>query len=242
MAICSIFSLPILVVETQMGAPATQIIMNEVLSDQLTGLEYRVGKSRFSFPHKVVIRVGTSGGINCVARRPLNIGDIVVATHSIGVSGANIQSNLRVDYWRPGAFDQFSKSWTSLGKGFTITQGGHPKVECSDDVRTALETAGRSVAKQACHLGGNISKDSLYAELSTETFLELCRTENCRTTEMELSALAVAASEHNAHFGMVSAIVGLLPGVSFVESEKEMAIGEQRLLRVSLEAVKYFRP
>jgi hypothetical protein len=55
---------------------------------------------------------------------------------------------------------------------------------------------------------------------------------------MELSAIAVSAQEKNAHFGMVSAIVGTLPGASFAESEKTKTLAEQRSLRVALEAVK----
>lgn len=242
MAIGQVSSVPILVVETQMGAPATQIVMNEVLSNDLTGLDYRVGGSRLTVPRKTVIRAGTSGGINCQAMQPVNVGDIVVATHSIGVTGADVQSLLRLDYWRPGVIEEFSKTWTGLGADFTITETGHPRVECSKDVFSALETAGRNVAKQSYHAGGNITKDSLYAELSTDVFLELCRTQNCRTTEMELSAIAVAARKHNAHFGMVSAIVGLLPGAPFAASENMKAAAEQRLIRVSLEAIRHLRP
>jgi hypothetical protein len=55
---------------------------------------------------------------------------------------------------------------------------------------------------------------------------------------MELSAIAVSAQERNAHFGMVSAIVGVLPGGSFAESEKLRVLAEQRSLRVALEALK----
>jgi hypothetical protein len=55
---------------------------------------------------------------------------------------------------------------------------------------------------------------------------------------MELSAIAVSAQKSNAHFGMVSAIVGTLPGVPFAESEKTKTLAEQRSLRVALEAVK----
>lgn len=83
-------SIPVLVVETQMGAPATQIIMKKNLSDKLTSKEYRAGKVRISLPHKVVIRVGTAGGINCPGMSPIRVGDIVNATHSIGATGTVI--------------------------------------------------------------------------------------------------------------------------------------------------------
>jgi len=230
---------PVLVVETQMGAPATQIIMNEVLSDELTSADYRVGKFRVSLPRKVVIRVGTAGGINCEGMPTIKVGDIVNATHSVGASGAVIQSLVRLDFWRADTIEQFRNKWVSLGSDFTVTEEGHPRVECSRDVVEALDTAGQRLARGAYHQGGNVTKDSLYAELSADMFLDLCRTQNCRSTEMELSAIAVSAVERNAHFGMVSAIVGVLPGVSFTGSERAKATAEQRSLQVALEAVKH---
>lgn len=230
-------SVPVLVVETQMGAPATQIIMNEVLSDELTSTDYRAGKARISLPRKVVIRVGTAGGINCEGMPTIKVGDIVNATHSIGATGAVIQSLVRLDFWRPGAIEEFRNKWRSLGPDFTVTEDWHPRVECSGDVIEALNIAGHRLARGAYYEGGNVTKDSLYAELSLDTFLDLCRTQNCRSTEMELSAIAVSARENKAHFGMVSAVVGVLPG-SFSESERDKSAAEQRALRVALEAVK----
>lgn len=232
-------TVPVLVVETQMGAPATQIIMNEVLSDEITSVSYRVGMRRIDLPCKTVIRVGTSGGINCDGKPVIEVGDIVNATHSIGATGAVMQSLLGLDFWSSGAIEEFRKRWTGLGPDFTITVEGHPRVECSQDVVAALDGAGRKLATETYHRGGNITKDSLYAELSDDIFLELCRTHDCRSTEMELSAIAVSAQEKNAHFGMISAIVGTLPGTSFAESEKTKTLAEQRSLHVALEAVKH---
>jgi len=230
-------SVPVLVVETQMGAPATQIIMNEILSDELTSTDYRAGSVKISLPHKVVIRVGTAGGINCEGMPTIRVGDIVNATHSIGATGAVIQSLLRLDFWRPGAIEDFREKWMSLGPDFSITEDGHPRVECSRDVVEALDITGKRLAGDNYHRGGNITKDSLYAELSLDMFLDLCHTQSCRSTEMELSAIAVSARKNSAHFGMVSAIVGVLPG-SFAESERAKATAERRSLRVVLEAVK----
>lgn len=232
-------SVPVLVVETQMGAPATQIIMKEILSDELMSNEYRVGKVQFNLPHKVVIRVGTAGGINCQGTPEIRVGDVVNATHSIGATGAVIQSLVRLDFWRSGALEEFQNKWISLGSDFTITKDGHPRVECSGDVVEALDTAGRRLARDAYKKGGNITKDSLYAELGLGMFLELCRTQNCRSTEMELSAIAVSAREHEAHFGMISGIVGLLPGASFAGSKRAKAAAEQRSLVVALQAAEY---
>jgi len=230
-------SAPVLVVETQMGAPATQIIMNEVLSDELTSTDYQVGKVKIRLPHKNVIRVGTAGGINCEAMPTINVGDVVNATHSIGATGAVIQSLLGLDFWHPGAIECFREKWMSLGPDFSITEDGHPRVECSADVVEVLDTAGKRLAGRNYYKGGNVTKDSLYAELSLETFVNLCRTQSCRSTEMELSAIAVSARQNSAHFGMMSAIVGVLPG-SFAESEKAKAAAERKSLRVALEAIK----
>ena len=231
-------SVPVLVVETQMGAPATQIIMNEVLSDELTSISYRSEKSRVEIPHKIVIRVGTAGGINCTGKPTIELGDIVNASHSIGATGAVIQSLSRLDFWSSGAIEEFRKRWTDIGPDFTITEDGHPRVQCSSDVVEALEKAGQNIAKGAYHKGGNITKDSLYAELSDDVFLSLCSSHNCRSTEMELSAIAVSARRNDAHFGMVCAIVGLLPGVSFAETQRVKSLAEQRLLRTALDALK----
>jgi len=127
---------------------------------------------------------------------------------------------------------------TSLGSDFTITRGNVPRVECSRAVVDAIEVAGSRIVKGTYQKGGNITKDSLYAELSTDIFLYLCQTENCRTTEMELSAIAVAAHAHETSFGMVSAVVGVLPGSPFVEDEKMRRMAEDNAVQVGLEAVK----
>lgn len=230
-------SVPVLAVETQMGAPATQIIMKEVLSDRLTSADYHAGKVRISLAQKLVIRVGTAGGINCGGKPEVKVGDIVNATHSIGATGAVIQTISGLDFWRPGVAQDFHQKWCNLGSDFTIAADGDPRVECSEDVVEALDRAGQRFAKGSYHRGGNVTKDSLYAELSTDAFLRLCRTQNCRSTEMELSAIAVAACEHKAHFGMISGILGVLPGVSFAESDRAKVAAEQRSLRVALEAV-----
>jgi uridine phosphorylase len=239
MAIGTVASVPVLVVETQMGSPATQIILNEVLSNELTSNEYRIGGKTISVPHKIVIRIGTAGGINCGKPPLIKVGDIVNATHSIGASGAIIQALSRLDFWHSDVYEDFCSKWSNLGPDFTVTRGGHPRVECSTDVVEAIDAAGRRFAKNAYLKGGNITKDSLYAELSNDIFLELCQTDNCRTTEMELSAIAAAAKEHQASFGMVSAVVGVLPGSSFVEDRRMRTVAEERAVRVGLGALRF---
>jgi uridine phosphorylase len=228
---------PVLVVETQMGAPAAQIVMNEVLSEELTSNEYKVGHKKIDLANKVVIRVGTAGGINCQGRDSLKLGDVVNATHSIGATGAVMQSLSRLDFWRPEAQETFRARWVHLGSDFTYTSEGHPRVECSSEIVNVIEAAGEKLIPRSFQNGGNITKDSLYSELAQDVFLDLCRTENCRTTEMELSAIAVAAREHNANFGMISAIVGILPGSSFGE-EKLIHLAERRAIQVALESTK----
>jgi uridine phosphorylase len=111
-------------------------------------------------------------------------------------------------------------------------------VECSREVVEAIEAAGTKMSRDTYSNGGNVTKDSLYAELSADVFLDLCRVQNCRTTEMELSTIAVAAREHRANFGMISAIVGTLPGSSFANDEKTRLLAEKRALLVGLESLK----
>jgi uridine phosphorylase len=239
MAIGTISSIPVLVVETQMGSPATQIVLNEILSNQLTSIDYRIGRKKISLPHKVVIRVGTSGGINCVGAPLVRVGDVVNATHSVGATGAIIEAISRLDFWHPEVYRGFRSRWRKLGADFTITRRGYPRVECSRDVVEAIDAAGTRLVKNAYCRGGNVTKDSLYAELSGDIFFELCRTENCRTTEMELSTIAVTAHEHQASFGMVSAIVGVLPGSSFAHDQETRAMAEERAVCVGLDAVTF---
>ena len=231
-------SVPILVVETQMGAPAVQVLMNEILSDELTSNDYKVGANRIDLKGKKIVRIGTAGGINCAGKAPVKVGDVVNATHSIGTTGAIMQSVLSLDFWRPESHDEFRARWENLGEEFTYTSSGYPRVECSSEIVEAIDDAAENLADGVHHKGGNITKDSLYAELSDETFLNLCRTENCRTTEMELSAIAFCAREHNAAFGMISAIVGTLPESSFAEDEKLKLLAEQRAIRAGLESVR----
>lgn len=240
MAIGTYKAAPILVVETQMGAPAAQIVMNEVLSDLLTSKEYRVGNSRTALRHKVVLRVGTAGAINCEIGPTIKSGDVVNATHSIGATGATMQALSRLDFWSLGAYEEFKREWKSLGSAFTITREGHPRVECSREIVEAIREVGPRIAKNAYHESGNVTKDSLYAERSEGIFLDLCRTENCRTTEMELSTVAVAAHEHEASFGMVSAIVGVLPGSSFAENSATRRRAEDAAVRIGLESLASF--
>lgn len=239
MAIGTFSSIPVFVVETQMGSSATQIILNEILSNQLTANEYRIGNERTRLAHKIVIRIGTAGGINCARAPQIRVGDVVNATHSIGVTGAIMQTLFRLDFWRPEVSRRLKQKWRNLGPEFTITRSGHPKVECSRDVVEAIDAAGTRLVKNGYRRGGNVTKDSLYAELSDTIFFELCRTENCRTTEMELSQVAVAAHAHEAAFGMISAIVGVLPGSSFAGAEKLRAVAEERAVRVALGALTY---
>jgi len=238
MVIGEYISVPLLVVETQMGAPAVQVIMNEILSDELTSNEYKVGDTRIDLENKAVVRIGTAGGINCAGKKTVKIGDVVNATHSIGATGAVIQSLVRLDFWNSESYDAFRARWMNLGSDFTYTSGGYPRVECSKKIVEAIETAARALPENVHQKGGNITKDSLYAETSGESFVNLCRSDDCRTTEMELSAIAVCARKHNSAFGMTSAIVGTLPGASFAEDEKLKSLGERRAIQVGLESIK----
>ena len=81
-------------------------------------------------------------------------------------------------------------------------------------------------------VGPNVSKDSLYAEMSEETFANLRDKYGIIGTEMEQLAIDALCSGFKkksnieVHSGLVSAVVGTVPGKSFAESEEEIKLAE----------------
>lgn len=230
---------PVMVVETQMGAPATQIIMEEILSDQITTTAYKTAAGTLTVPQKVVIRAGTAGAINCPAKPPLRVGDLSIATHTIGATGATIQALTALDMWHPDTIRRFRRDWQRLGPDFTVTPEGDPRADSTHRVVKALEQAAKQLSPGRYQLGGNVTKDSLYSEQSASLFQHLCRTQNCRSTEMEFTTLAATAAQHNAAYGMINSILSII-GVeeSWISSEKRVAAIEDRTIRVALQAAQ----
>lgn len=231
-------SVPILVVETQMGSTATQIILTEVLSEALTSTRYRLRRRFFEFDRKYVIRVGTCAGINCGSKERVKLGDIINATHSIGAPGADIQYLVRLDSWRTDTLRALTERWPTVGEGFSITSDGHPRIACSQEVVEAIRDAAEELDLRGYHSGGNVTKDSLYSELNESIFLRLCRDHDCRSTDTELTTIGVLATRAKASFGMVSAVVGLIPGGSFAKSESVKERAEAKAMHAGLEAMR----
>jgi len=237
MALGTFRSVPLLVAEIQMGSFAAQIILGEILSDNLISREYRVGQEKFDASSKYVIRVGTCGGINSPNREYIREGDIVNSTFAIGVSNAVLQSTIQLDTWRMDDLESLRRTWKSLGPEFSVTQDGHPRVECAPDIVAAINKAADLIGIERCFKGGAVTKDSLYAELSEEMFTDLCLQYDARSTEDALSTIGVVCKKKRAEFGMVAGVIGLIPGSSFVESEPVKSQAEDNAISVALEAM-----
>jgi hypothetical protein len=70
------------------------------------------------------------------------------------------------------------------------------------------------------HLTGNVSKDSLYAELADDTFVFLRKEFEVGTSEMEMSAITRLANTYTkcnqpVQVGMILVVLGVIPGASF---------------------------
>jgi uridine phosphorylase len=101
----------------------------------------------------------------------------------------------------------------------------------------AVNKAGRGLGTKIAG-GGNFSKDSLYAEIDAEQFIELRKRYNVISTEMEQTALLKLCAEYrkagaSVHGGLVSGVIGVLPD-SFAKGKDV----EERMRRVEEETLK----
>ena len=212
-------SVPIVIVETQMGMPATEIIMREVLAH--CSLRYNMGEDlgKIDSDAIYVIRVGTAGGINDPDKGDkIKVGDIVNATFNIGWSGTLIESMSGLDYSSDKILAAFKKKWMESGGSFT-KDNRFPQASCSADLVGSIDWAAKELGIKSVQ-GGNFSKDSLYAELDDNAFIELRKKYNIMSTEMEQMAIHKVAADFKdleilVKTGLVSGIVGVLPGESF---------------------------
>jgi uridine phosphorylase len=226
---------PVLVAESQMGAPAVQIIVNELLNDHITSTTYNTPSGPLKMPQKGVIRVGTAGGINHKPQPTLHVGDLVIATHTLGLTGATAQALGGPDFFHPQLLETFRRNWLKLGKEFSITDDGYPRANCSPAVVKALgEAATRLNANfQLC---GNLTTDSLYARALIPEQRRLCVTQNCRSAEMELTAIAHVARINHAMFGMVAAVVNMSGERQSWFSPGDRSAAEDAAVRTALQA------
>ena len=235
--------IPLAIVETQMGMSPTQIIIREVLSH--TALSYSFDGGSVSSGKIYVVRAGSAGGINLSegAAEGSEVGDVVNAVFSTGFSGALIQAAAGIDLYDPETRELFGRVWKEWGHGFTPDRK-YPKADSDPEVVTAIKEAARDLGVR-CHDGGNFSKDSLYAESRDDVFLALRERYGIMSTEMEHLGLAALAGECGTRSlpvatGLVSGVIGVMPGESFDLSpeSRERAEGvEGDVLRIAARAL-----
>ena len=230
-------SVPLLLVETQMGMPATEINLREVLAH--CSQEYQIGDQKLKTNGLFIIRAGTAGGINTIddTQPKLVVGDLINAQFSIGWSGALIESLAGLNFASPEVLFNFQKNWKKAGHSFT-NDNKYPLGKSSDSVVTAISGSAKELNLR-CFEGGNFSKDSLYAEMNDEAFIKLRKRYNVMSTEMEQIIVCKLMSDFALHniilkTGMVSGVIGTIPGASFAKEYDEV---EKNVLRVAARAL-----
>ncbi len=218
---------PITIAETQMGCPATQIILRELMyHSRETGYDF-FGKS-IRAPGMQVIRAGTSAGVNSFnpEEMQVEIGDILIGTDSYGSVGALIQSNLRIlGFANVDIAKNYAKAIEQLKALTTSHDHAHFKTSCSWAMVQNLEGAAQELGFET-KTGANFTKDSLYAEMSEETFAELRDKYGVISTEMEQLVIDMVAHDFrqagvHANTGLILAAIGAIPGKSFPETKEE---------------------
>jgi len=230
---------PIAAVETEMGCPATEIIIREVSSDLASKLQFQCGGFNFKAPRRFLIRLGSAVGINGdSATEKVSAFDAVIATHSVGVSGADIQAltgNLNFFDTRLAA--QAAPVMQKLGYTAKTDKQGQTwhSLPVSSDVLEAMVRASKLMKAPAENKEmkvlqlGNFSKDSLYAEANEKSFTDLRDSFGVGTSEMELATIIRVAAQSKLHnhpisVGQLSLVIGTIPGASFfVDKPREHA-------------------
>jgi len=231
--------LPLVVLETQMGMSAQDITAWEALiySDE-TG--YTLNGNRIPANCINVIRAGTCGGIimsedgKQVEEPFINIGDMVVANASIADGAVARQ---RMGCWSSSdeaEMKLFKEMWKKEGLGFTM-DGKWPILHSS---RSIVHSLAWSCAKQAlkAHFGTNVSKESLHMEGDEKRLKMLRSLYLAFCSEMEHFGLAYMAHLLNksgipVQHGMISTVVGTVPGGSFAEKGSE----EEKLANANIQ-------
>lgn len=93
-----------------------------------------------------------------------------------------------------------------------------------------------------CHVLGNISKDSLYAESSEESFIELREQFDVGTSEMEFStinrlALEATLSGDSVIAGCILTVLGVIPGASFADDKLKEDVASKCTMLAALETL-----
>jgi uridine phosphorylase len=173
---------PVMVVETQMGGSATEIIVREALDEAFHPDGARA-----------VIRVGSCGTIGETGAIP----DLAIAGFATGWSAA-------IEQWQRGVLAPPAEHDPSQ-------QTRPPVVPCTATVVQALEAGARDVASAVtAKTGGIFSKDSLYSE-QDDRFAEILAELDCIATEMELSTIGPIAEWRGVPWGGIMASAGRVP-------------------------------
>jgi uridine phosphorylase len=242
---------PIAAIETEMGCPATEIIVREVVSDLASRLSFRQGNFQFQAPHRYVIRLGSAAGINGTQGPPVKPFDAVIATHSVGVSGADIQALTgNLNFFDTRLLSQASATMQKLGYTSSTDKQGQVwhSLAVSPDLRSAMVRASKLLKPPAENKEmqvlelGNFSKDSLYAEANEKSFTELRDLFGVGTSEMELATITRVAAQSKLHnqplsVGQLTLVVGTIPGLSFVHDKPREAASMNFAVELVLESL-----
>ncbi len=241
--------IPVTIVETQMGMSAQHINLLEIMClASPDGYTVPVDeRTSVAYPKEglTVIRVGSCGGINSdygdkAVPPVIKIGDLVIAESSFGHSGNIYQALGGLDYLSDAAKLRIARRVKELGLSFI---DNFLAVYSSLNVVGALSSAAWALVKDGqmdfqtgILVGGNVSKDSLSCEEDCDgaglaEFLELRRTRNVMSTEMEhlgIGFLAALFSESGipVQHGLISGVVGALPEHSFYSNPEEKLMAE----------------
>jgi len=238
---------PIVLFEHQMGCPAVEIIMRELLSDECMTQKFILADHVFLSDAKYIIRVGTCAGINHATTpsdETIDIYDILVASHQAGVSSTDVQSmsgNLN-----PCDPQYASTSRKILEKyGYKFDENHWPIREVEQKISNMLvQEARKNIGADGnVHLTGNVSKDSLYSESTEEMFTNMRKEQNVGSTEMEFSTIMKVCRQLSVEKGiscraaMILVAVGVLPGSSFGSDHIK---GSQRTKAAMMAAMEVF--
>ncbi len=240
---------PLLVVETQMGCPATQIILKEILYYAKDN-SYAFDSASMETDGIYVVRAGTCAGVNSHSSSELrvNIGDILIANESYGSIGAVAQSVLgELSFTGVNISEKVNTLRLMLSDHHALGLSFDQKnivTASSPRLIMRLQEAASGLGIRTIH-SSNFSKDSLYAEMGEDAFAWLRDNYGVVSTEMEQLVIDTLAGEFrgvgiNVYSGLVSAAIGAIPGKSFPETEEERKAAddaETNALRIAAKAL-----
>eukprot|EP00002_Diphylleia_rotans_P005893 TRINITY_DN1510_c0_g3_i1.p1 TRINITY_DN1510_c0_g3~~TRINITY_DN1510_c0_g3_i1.p1 ORF type:complete len:351 (-),score=94.58 TRINITY_DN1510_c0_g3_i1:64-1116(-) len=242
---------PVVLMESQMGGPATEINVREVVSSDCMTTSFQIDEDvTFKSDAKYVIRVGSCAGLNLStspdapeheSRTFLRNFDLIITTHQIGITGADVQSLSGLLSFSPESVKSSMEVMRStLGYSETPDKA-YLRIDTDAKIIRALNEAGESLS-HVHHNLGNISKDSLYAESQEHEFIAFRREYDIGSSEMEFSTLLRLCRQKTVagdptFAGMVCAVLGLIPGGNFENDNPLKKKAEVDALLSGLEAL-----